>query len=188
MNTYRLTPASVWRPQHDAYVAAMRERCRPIVPVLAERINDRSTDNVLRSQLRRKLAEPMAVFRDGGRPLTWAHVRSLDSLAHLGWPAPIGGRYLLTGEGQAFACTLGELATERSQLFEVLRSALREAMTGEGLSFRAVEAEMVRGGFVLHRSQLSRVLSGEQLRCSIEVFDGVFRVCGQSLPWALTAA
>jgi hypothetical protein len=187
MNTFRLTPFERWRPAHDAYVAEMRARAGAIMPVCRDRLM-LGVDNVLSSDTRFKLLEPLAVYRDGGRPLTWAHVRRLDQLAHLGWPAPIGGRYLLTGEGQAFDCTLGEALLERSQLWEIVRSALREAMTGEGCSQKQVEAEMRRAGFVVNRSQLSRVLSGQQLRIPIEILDGILRVCGQSLPWALTAA
>ena len=188
MNTFRLTPAAQWRPEYDAYMADMRARAGVLVSMLLVRVKNPRVDNIQREEIRRELLEPMAAFRDGGRPLTWAHVRRLDTLGHQGWSSPIGGRYLLTGEGQAFDSTLGEPAGERMQLFEIVRSALREAMTGEGCGISLVAGEVHAAGLPLHKSQLSRVLSGRQLRFPIELFDGIFRACGQSLPWALTAA
>ncbi len=188
MNTFRLTPASKWRPEQDIWLSEVRQRCGVVATAVRAGMKARRIKSQRFDPLRDRLVRPLAVASADGHLIAWAHVRSLDALAHEGWPEPIGGRWLLFGEGRAFGCTLGEDPKERSQLFEVLRAAAREAMTGEGCSFKRVEAEMAAGGYSFHRSQLSLMLSGRQGKLPIELFDGLFRVCGQSLAWALTAA
>lgn len=188
MNTFRLTPASKWRPEQDLWLSGVRQRAGGVAAAVLAHMKPRGFDPARREHLRQRLVKPLKVMHADGRLVTWHHVRVLDSLAYEGWPLPIGGRWLLLGEGQAFGCTIEEHLKDRTELFEILRSAAREAMCGEGCSFKAVEAEMCRAGYSFHRSQLSLMLSGRQARLPIEIFDGIFRACGQSLAWALTAA
>ena len=187
MLTFRLTPASSFGPAHRAWLDGVRTRALGLHGDIADRVKAPDVDGVLRAEVRAYMVRPLWQIGHHGDHLRWGPVRRLDWMTRQG-TAPLGGRYLLFGEGSAFVATDGEDLAAPSELWTIARDALRQAFDGEGVTGAALVREVQAVGLHTQASALSRFLRGEQARLDVDVLDALFRACGTSLSWALNAA